>query len=85
MAYIGREPIYGKFERQSLTTDGSTTTFTLNYTIGSTASILVNVAGVVQEPGVAYTLGTGGTQIIFSAAPAVTLPTHHAGRLKNAS
>ena len=72
MAYIGREPIYGKFERQSLTTDGSTTTFTLNYTIGSTASILVNVAGVVQEPGVAYTLGSGGTQIVFSAAPAST-------------
>ena len=72
MAYIGREPIYGKFERQSLTTDGSTTTFSLNYTIGSAASILVNVAGVVQEPGVAYTLGTGGTQIVFSAAPAST-------------
>ena len=72
MAYIGREPIYGKFERQSLTTDGSTTTFTLNYTIGSAASILVNVAGVVQEPGVAYTLGNGGTQIVFSAAPAAT-------------
>ena len=72
MAYIGREPIYGKFERQSLSADGSTTTFTLNYTIGSAASILVNVAGVVQEPGVAYTLGTGGTQIVFSAAPAST-------------
>ena len=72
MAYIGREPIHGKFERQSLTADGSTTTFTLNYTIGSAASILVNVAGVVQEPGVAYTLGTGGTQIVFSAAPAST-------------
>ena len=72
MAYIGREPIYGKFERQSLTADGSTTTFTLNYTIGSAASILVNVAGVVQEPGVAYTLGSGGTQIVFSAAPAST-------------
>ena len=72
MAYIGREPIYGKFERQSLQAYGSTTTFTLNYTIGSAASILVNVAGVVQEPGVAYTLGTGGTQIIFTAAPAST-------------
>ena len=43
MAYIGREAIYGKFERQSLTADGSTTTFTLNYTIGSASSILVNV------------------------------------------
>jgi len=72
MAYIGRSPLYGKFERQSLTADGSTTTFTLNYTIGSAAAILVNVAGVVQEPGVAYTLGSGGTQIIFTAAPAST-------------
>jgi len=70
MAYIGRDPLYGKFERQSLTADGSTTTFTLNYTIGSAASILVNVSGVIQEPGVAYTLGSGGTQIVFSAAPA---------------
>lgn len=70
MAYIGRDPLYGKFERQSLTADGSTTTYSLNYTIGSAASILVNVSGVIQEPGVAYTLGSGGTQIVFSAAPA---------------
>lgn len=70
MAYIGRDPLYGKFERQSLTADGSTTTYSLNYTIGSAASILVNVSGVIQEPGVAYTLGNGGTQIVFSAAPA---------------
>ena len=70
MAYIGRDPLYGKFERQSLTADGSTTTYSLNYTIGSAASILVNVSGVIQEPGVAYTLGSGGTQIVFTAAPA---------------
>jgi len=25
MAYLGREPVYGAFERQSLTADGSTT------------------------------------------------------------
>ena len=72
MAYIGRTPAYGTFERQSLSPDGSTTTFSLNFTVGSSASILVNVAGVVQEPGVAYTLGSGGTQIVFSAAPAST-------------
>ena len=69
MAYIGREPIYGKFERQSLTADGSTTTFTLNYSIGSAASILVNVAGVIQEPAVAYNVINGGTQIQFTGAP----------------
>ena len=70
MAYIGRTPAYGTFERHSLTPDGSTTTFTLNFTVGSSASILVNVAGVVQEPESAYNISTGGTQIVFTAAPA---------------
>lgn len=70
MAYIGRSPQYGAFEKQVITADGSTTTFTLNYTVGSSSSILVSVAGVHQEPEVAYNLGSGGTQIVFTAAPA---------------
>ena len=70
MAYIGLSPQYGAFEKQVLTADGSTTTFTLNYTVGSSSSILVSVAGVHQEPEVAYNLGSGGTQIFFTAAPA---------------
>ena len=69
MAYIGREPSFGAFEKQTLTADSSTTTFTLNYTAGSSSSILVSVAGVVQEPQVGYNLSGGGTQIVFSAAP----------------
>ena len=69
MAYIGRQPAYGSFEKQSLTADGSTTTFTLNYTVGSSSSILVSVAGVHQEPEVAYNLSGGGTSIVFTAAP----------------
>ena len=70
MAYIAREPSFGAFERQTLTADGSTTTFTLNYTVGSSSSILVNVAGVVQDPTGAYAISGGGTSIVFSAAPA---------------
>ena len=70
MAYLGREPAYGAFERQSITPDGSTTTFTLTYTVASTSSILVAVAGVLQEPNSAYTLASGGTQITFTEAPA---------------
>jgi len=70
MAYIGREPSYGAFEKQTLTADGSTVTYTLNYTVGSTSSILVSVAGVIQEPEVAYNLTSGGSQITFTAAPA---------------
>jgi len=69
MAYIGREPSYGSFEKQSLTADSSTTTFTLNYQVGSSSSILVSVAGVVQEPETGYNLSGGGTSIVFSAAP----------------
>jgi hypothetical protein len=69
MAYIGREPAYGSFEKQALTADSSTTTFSLNYTVGSSSSILVSVAGVHQEPEVAYNLASGGTQIVFTAAP----------------
>ena len=69
MAYIGREPIHGAFEKQPLTADSSTTTFTLNYVVGSSSSILVSVAGVLQEPEVAYNIGSGGTQIVFTAAP----------------
>ena len=69
MAYIGREPNYGAFEKQTLTADSSTTTFSLNYTVGSSSSILVSVAGVVQEPESGYNLSAGGTSITFTAAP----------------
>jgi hypothetical protein len=69
MAYIGRQPANGAFEKQSLTADGSTTTYSLNYTVGSSSSILVSVAGVHQEPEVAYNLSGGGTSIVFTAAP----------------
>ena len=69
MAYIGRGPVTGSFEKQDLTADGSTTTFTLNYTVGSSSAILVSVSGVLQEPETAYNISTGGTKIVFSSAP----------------
>ena len=69
MAYIGANPVNGFFEKQQLTTDGSTTTFTLQTTIGSTSAILVVKDGVVQEPEEAYTLSGGGTSIVFASAP----------------
>ena len=69
MAYIGRTPAYGAFEKQTLTADSSTTTFALNFTVGSSSSVLVSVAGVIQEPEVGYSLSGGGTNIVFSTAP----------------
>ena len=70
MAYIGRAPSYGSYEKQALTGDGSTVTFTLDYVLGSASSVLVSVAGVHQEPEVAYNLTNNGTTITFTAAPA---------------
>ena len=75
MAYIGRPPEYGGYEKQDITTDGSTTTFVLNYSVGSESSLLVSVAGVNQQPGTAYTLSGGGANIVFSVAPASTATT----------
>ena len=72
MAYIGRAPTSGFFEKQDITGDGSTTTFTLTHTIGSTSAIIVSVGGVIQEPTVAYVLASGGTQITFTTAPSST-------------
>ena len=72
MAYIGRPPEYGGYEKQVLTADGSTTTFALDYTVGSESSLFVSVAGIPQQPGTAYTLTGGGANIVFSAAPAST-------------
>ena len=69
MAYIGRAPTYGLFQTQSITADSSNTIFNLNYGVSSASSMLVSVGGVVQEPDVAYTVGTGGQTIVFSEAP----------------
>lgn len=72
MAYIGRDITWGVFEKQVLTPDSSTTTFTLTYAAGSANSLLVVYSGVIQEPGVAYSLSGGGSSITFSEAPAST-------------
>ena len=72
MAYIGKEPVNGFHKKQSLTTDGSTVTFTLDFTVASEESIIVVVGNVIQEPRSAYNLAGGGTQITFTAAPAST-------------
>ena len=72
MAYIGKAPVNGFHSKQTLSTDGSTVTFTLDFTVADETSIIVSVGGVLQEPKVAYNLAGGGTQITFTAAPAST-------------
>ena len=70
MAYIGASPTYGVFDRQVLTGDGSTTTYSLDHMVVPT-SLLVVLDGVVQEPEYSYStsLSSGQPTITFSAAP----------------
>ena len=72
MAYIGKAPVNGFHSKQTLSTDGSTTTFTLDFTVADETALIVSVGGVLQEPKVAYNLSGGGTSIVFTAAPAAT-------------
>jgi hypothetical protein len=76
MAYIGRSVEIGMFEKQVLTADSSTTTFTLSFAVGSANSLLVVYGGVIQEPAVAYSVSGGGQQIVFSEAPATGTTTY---------
>ena len=72
MAYIGKEPSFGAFEKDIFTGDGSTTQFTLTHNVASATSIIVSLGGVIQEPGSAYDIGmvSGSQKITFASAPA---------------
>ena len=69
MAYIGRTPDSGSYEKQSITGDSSTTTFSLNFTVGTSSALIVSTNGTVLEPEVGYSLSNGGSNIVFSSAP----------------
>jgi len=71
MSYIGKEPVYGAFEKQNITGDGSNSQFTLNHPVASASSILVSMGGVIQEPETAYTISfvSGEPKITFSFTP----------------
>lgn len=74
-SYVGNSPQYGVFRKlDAFTFNGSTTTFTLtsggaNVIAGDPTQLFISLNGVIQEPGVAFTLANGGTQITFAAAP----------------
>ena len=69
MAYIGRGIELGQHIKQTITVTGSPNTTTV-YAMDLNASqnsLLVVYGGVIQEPGVAYTVT--GTNITFTSAP----------------
>ena len=69
MAYIGRGLQLGQHIKQTITVSGrpnTTTVYAMDLN-ASQNSLLVVYGGVIQEPGVAYTVT--GTNITFTSAP----------------
>lgn len=68
MGYIGPAPEFGQLQKQVLTPDSSTVTFTLDFSVANAESILVSYGGVWQEADVAYTT-TSAPDITFTFTP----------------
>ena len=48
MAYIGRTPDSGSYEKQSITGDSSTTTFSLDFTVGTSSALIVSIISPIK-------------------------------------
>ena len=70
-SYIGLEPSHGSFDKQLITGDGSTTTFTLEFPVAQAGQLLVSLDGIIQEPSYSFniSLSTGSPKITFASAP----------------
>jgi len=66
MSYIGNQPVYQAFVTDQFSGNGSTTAFTMSVAPANTASVLVAISGVLQDPS---TYSVSGTTLTFSAAP----------------
>lgn len=66
MAIIGNQVISQAFVTDQFSGNGSTTAFTMSVAPANTASVLVAVSGVLQDPS---TYSVSGTTLTFSAAP----------------
>jgi hypothetical protein len=66
MSYIGNQPTSVAFLTDQFSGTGSQTAFTLSAAPANTASIIVAVSGVLQDPS---TYSTAGLTLTFSAAP----------------
>ena len=70
MAYLGREPAYGSFDKQSLTADGSTTTFYFNlYGWFFHLQLWFQSLVFFKSLKLPHNISEGGTKIVFTAAP----------------
>jgi hypothetical protein len=66
MPYIGQSPTQTAFVTDQFSGNGSTTAFTMSIAPANTASALVAISGVLQDPS---TYSVSGLTLTFSAAP----------------
>lgn len=66
MPYIGQSPTQVAFVTDTFNGNGSTTAFTMSVAPANTASVLVAVSGVLQDPS---TYSVSGLTLTFSGAP----------------
>jgi len=66
MGYIGQQPNHGNLAADVFSGDGSTTGFTLSYSVGSANSISIYIDGVKQA---VSTYTASGTTLTFTTAP----------------
>ena len=76
MPYLGKAPANGFHAKQQISGDGSTTTFALDYTVSHDTAIIVSVDGTILEPAHGFSLAGGGTNIVFTTAPASNVRTY---------
>jgi hypothetical protein len=67
--YIGRNNIYGVFEKQVLDIQVGINEYYLSWQAGSASSLLVVTNGQILEPGVDYNLVLDGKTVIFTTVP----------------
>lgn len=66
MSYIGNQPTSVAFVTDSFSGNGTTTAFTMSVAPANTASVLVAISGVLQDPS---TYSVSGNTLTFTAAP----------------
>ena len=66
MPYIGTQPTQQAFVTDTFSGNGSTTAFTMSVAPANTASVLVAVSGVLQDPS---TYSVNGLTLTFTGAP----------------
>jgi hypothetical protein len=72
-SYIGKSPQYGFFNKQNLSAPIGGSAITLDRTAADTRQLIVVVGGIIQEPEIAYTINSAGTQITFTETPNTSL------------